>query len=102
MKINDSLNVPGGYELNPVGDAGSSEPKTKPQKAGGSDDAASFSVDGGKLKTLEASLNDLPEVRQKKVEQLQQAIQDGTYRVTDHDIAGAVLSDLLGWPGETR
>ena len=95
MKINDSLTVQNGYDLSQVGNSGSSKAAGQPQKTGVANDQATLSVDGPKLEDLKAKLNGVPEIRQEKVNQLRQAIHDGSYKVSDGDIAGAMLSDLL-------
>ncbi len=38
---------------------------------------------------------DLPEIREEKVEQLRQAIENGTYKVSNRDLARAMVRSLL-------
>jgi len=48
-----------------------------------------------KVQQLEAELAGLPEVRQEKVQPLQQAVQEGRYQVSDEQLAQAIFADLL-------
>lgn len=99
MKIDSSVNLSGGYELPPLQSSNAAASAATPERAGATNDAVSLSVDGAKLQQLEATVQALPDVRQ-KVEKLQQAVQSGTYNVSDHQIAGAMLTDLLAPPEE--
>ena len=48
-----------------------------------------------KVQQLEAELAGLPEVRQEKIQPLQQAVQEGRYQVSDEQLAQAIFADLL-------
>ena len=45
--------------------------------------------------TLVSQLKQMPDVRQKRVEALREAIQSGRYRVSDRQIADALFAKLL-------
>lgn len=45
--------------------------------------------------TLVSQLKQMPDMRQKRVEALREAIQSGRYRVSDRQIADALFSKLL-------
>jgi flagellar biosynthesis anti-sigma factor FlgM len=60
-----------------------------------SPDEAQFSVDGEKVQQLKADLSGLPDLRQDRVVALKQAIEEGTYNVSDQQIAQAMSSELL-------
>ena len=59
-------------------------------------DEAKFSVDGDKVQQLKTDLAGLPEVRQERVVALNQAIGQGSYNVSDEQIAQAMSSELQG------
>jgi flagellar biosynthesis anti-sigma factor FlgM len=63
-------------------------------------DQAQLSVDNSTLQQLKASLAQLPEVRQDRVDALRQAVSTGNYQVSDQQLGGAIGSDLL--PGPLR
>lgn len=58
-------------------------------------DQARLSLDHPRLRTLEAGVNGLPEVRQNRVDALQRVIARGTYDVPPEKIADAVVSEML-------
>lgn len=60
----------------------------------GQTEQAAVSADFGKAATLKAALDQTPEVRQDRVAALRAQIQQGTYKVSNEDIAGAMLTDL--------
>jgi flagellar biosynthesis anti-sigma factor FlgM len=59
-------------------------------------DQASFSFDSARVQALEAQILAQPEIRQAKVEALQQAIGNGEYSVSAGQVADAMASDLGG------
>jgi flagellar biosynthesis anti-sigma factor FlgM len=59
-------------------------------------DTASLSTTTQKVEALKASLQNAPEIRNDRVKELQTALQQGSYQVTDQQIAGAIFSQLLG------
>jgi negative regulator of flagellin synthesis FlgM len=61
-----------------------------------SPDEVQFSVDGEKVQQLKADLDGLPDMRQERVATLRQAIEEGSYEVSDQQIAQAMSSELLG------
>lgn len=54
-----------------------------------------LSGDVVRLNSLAAQANDVPEIRQDKVDSLRQAIHSGTYKVSDEALADAILRDAL-------
>jgi flagellar biosynthesis anti-sigma factor FlgM len=62
-------------------------------------EAASSNTDSGaselRAAGLEAKVLNSPEVRQSRVEQLQQSIASGTYAVSDEQLAQALWNNLL-------
>lgn len=55
-------------------------------------DASSHDLQSSRL---EATANSAPEIRQDRVQQLQDTISAGTYSVSDEQLANAMLKDLL-------
>lgn len=73
----------------------SAETVSKP--AGGSSDTVTVTSEAERLLKLEGKLADLPEVDSARVEELRQAISDGTFKVDANKIAQILLqleSDL--------
>src|SRR5882672_1935934 len=56
----------------------------------------SLSLDQAAIRQLVAHLSQVPEVRQEKVNALQSEIQAGLFQRSDEQVAGAVVSQLLG------
>ncbi|HHN63777.1 MAG TPA: flagellar biosynthesis anti-sigma factor FlgM [Nitrospirae bacterium] len=51
----------------------------------------------GKAKELDAlkkAINELPEIREKRVEEIRQAIETGNYRIDPFKVAGKILEEL--------
>lgn len=61
-----------------------------------SGDVATLSTGAEQVSALAGQLNNVPEIRQGRVQELQKAIQNGSYHVSDHQIANAMLSELAG------
>ncbi|MFY9644164.1 MAG: flagellar biosynthesis anti-sigma factor FlgM [Terriglobales bacterium] len=57
-------------------------------------DQASFSSDPAQLQSFTAQVLAQPDIRQAKVQVLQQSISDGEYSVSPTQVADAVVSDL--------
>ena len=58
-------------------------------------DEVQFSVDREKVQRLKSDLDGLPDLRQERVAVLRQAIEAGSYKVPNQQIAQAMSSDLL-------
>jgi flagellar biosynthesis anti-sigma factor FlgM len=59
-------------------------------------DKVAHSSDAGKLSNLRAKLNGVPEIREDRVATLSAAIKNGTFLVTNKQIAQAFLRDFQG------
>ena len=102
MRIDATNPLPGSQEPDLPG---SSSLTSKPGKAGETvlgSDTASLSSAGDKVASLKAELQHTPEVRRDRVQALQKAVQQGSYQVTDQQIANAILSDPLGLSPATK
>ena len=96
MKIDASLAFPENVGPQRVGTTGPSPSQNQGERVGLSPDEVQFSVDGEKVQQLKADLDGLPDLRQERVVALNQAIEQGSYNVSDQQIAQAMSSDLLG------
>jgi flagellar biosynthesis anti-sigma factor FlgM len=96
MKVDASFALPENVGPQRVGTTGPSPSQNQAEGVGLSSDQAQFSVDGEKVQQLKADLAGLPDLRQERVVALSQAIEQGSYSVSDQQIAQAMSSDLLG------
>lgn len=98
MKINSNLEPQGGHAASGAGSAG---PTGGPQgtrlaqtyQTDGSD-KTEFSSEAQAFAKLSAQIGNVPEVRQDRVATLRQAIQNGTYGVSNEQIAQSMLRDM--------
>lgn len=95
MRIQDSNSIPESQQLNnKVSDVNSSAPESRPDRVGLPRDETDLTVDTVPVQDLKMRVADIPDVRQERVQQLQKAVQDGTYKVDDGQVADAMLADL--------
>jgi flagellar biosynthesis anti-sigma factor FlgM len=66
------------------------------KKVGLSPNEVQFSIDREKVQRLKSDLDGMPDVRQERVAVLRQALEAGSYKVPNPQIAQAMFSDLLG------
>lgn len=79
-----------------VGSAGSSAaPKTSSGASQIQSDHADLSSDGVTYTKLSSSLASVPEIRQERVAPLRQALQNGSYQVSNQQIAKSLQQDYL-------
>jgi flagellar biosynthesis anti-sigma factor FlgM len=95
MKTDAPLGFPEQVGLQGVTAARSSPSQNQGERVGVSPDEVQFSVDSEKVQQLKANLDGLPDLRQDRVVTLRQAIEEGSYHVSSHQIAQAVSSELL-------
>jgi negative regulator of flagellin synthesis FlgM len=95
MKIDAPLGFPEQVGPQRVETTGSSSSQNQAERVGLSPDEVQFSVDGEKVQQLKANLDGLPDLRQDRVATLKQAIEEGSYNVSSHQIAQAMSSELL-------
>ena len=58
------------------------------------EDVAHLSSGSDAVQRLKMHLDGLPEIRQQRVDALKQAISEGTYKISPHVVATAMLADL--------
>jgi len=93
VKIDPNVGIPEGQSPNRVG-ASASAPVARPsQPVTVGNDQASLSNDAVKLSNLSAALNNVPEIRQERVSAISQQLKNGTYSVSDQQIARAMVRD---------
>jgi negative regulator of flagellin synthesis FlgM len=62
--------------------------------AGTQSDQATLSSDAVRFSNLSSQLSNVPEIRQDRVAQVSQALQNGTYSVSNKQIAQSMLRDF--------
>ncbi|MGH9396955.1 MAG: flagellar biosynthesis anti-sigma factor FlgM [Terriglobia bacterium] len=80
--------------------------KNSAQAAGGAGalqgaPGSEISLSGTGVQALKAQLATLPSIRQERVQALQKAVENGTYKASSQQIAEAIHSDLFGAPSNT-
>ena len=60
----------------------------------------SVSLSPNNIQSLKTQLSKLPEVRQSRVQALQQKIQSGSYKIDNYQLADAISAELFG-PGNS-
>ena len=101
MRIDANNTLPGSQGPERLGSSTSTSKPGPVGQALGSD-TTSFSSAGERVASLKAELQNTPEVRRDRVQALQKAVRQGSYQVTDQQIASAILSDPLGPSPSTR
>jgi flagellar biosynthesis anti-sigma factor FlgM len=102
MRVNGPVPYSENLQPDKVTNTGSSNPQGQAAPVNATQDQAQFSVDSSRIEQLKASLSGVPEVRQERVNALRQAISQGTYHVTDQQLAGAISdATLIGNGGST-
>ena len=65
-------------------------------EVGGTPESDGASLSNGVVSQLAAKVQQMPDIRQDRVEALRQAVQSGQYQVSDQQIADAIGANLLG------
>lgn len=63
--------------------------------------SSELSLSGTSVQALKAQLAAVPGIRQDRVQALQKAVENGTYKASSQQIAEAIHSDLFGAPSNT-
>lgn len=95
MRVDGPLPLPESTQTTGVTRSGSTGQSSSTVSVNSGADQAELSVDGQTLQALQASLAQLPEVRQERVEALRQAVGNGSYQVSDQQLGEAVGSELI-------
>jgi len=102
MRIDAANPLPGSQEPDRPGSSALTSKSGQAGQTVQGSDTASLSSAGERVASLKAELQNTPEVRRDRVQALQKAVQQGSYQVTDQQIANAILSDPLGPLPSTR
>jgi flagellar biosynthesis anti-sigma factor FlgM len=95
MRVDAPIPLPESLQPQKIERSGSSTHQNRLASVKSNQDQAQLSVDSERVDQLKANLATVPEVRQERVEALRQALNNGSYHVTDQQIADAIHSDLL-------
>lgn len=98
MRIDSAVPPLENQPTSQVGSSSTSGSPSRPGSVNSEQDQAQLSVDSGTMQSLKASLSQLPEVRQDRVDALRQAVSSGTYQVSDQQLSDAMGSALMGGP----
>jgi flagellar biosynthesis anti-sigma factor FlgM len=97
MRIDPQIPASENMGTNRVKDAQSAATKgSSTASAGQSNDTVQLSSDQATVRQLVSQLSQVPDVRQEKVNALQSEIQAGLFQRSNEQVAGAVVSQLLG------
>jgi flagellar biosynthesis anti-sigma factor FlgM len=96
MRVDAPLSLPENLQPQKVEKSGSSTNQSRLASVGSNQDKAQLSVDSARIEQLKAALSSVPEVRQERVDALRQAMSNGTYQVTDQQLADAIASYNMG------
>jgi len=99
VRINPNQGPQEGQPIERVGSTGASQQSASTQAtrtAAGQEagDQTHLSSDALQLSTLSSTLANLPDIRQSRVTQVTQAIQNGSYSVSNDQIAQSMLGDF--------
>jgi len=98
VKIDPQLNLPGAQSPSSVSGAdaaANARPlRISSESSAPAADQASLSSDAVQLSGLRAKLNSVPDIRQDRVAAISLALQNGTYSVSNKQIAQSLLRDL--------
>jgi flagellar biosynthesis anti-sigma factor FlgM len=97
MRIDLNPRSPEAQEAGTAGQSGGRRAAGAQGKTPGGD-TAQLSSDQGRVQSLAAQINNLPEIRQEKVDALRRVIREGNYDVTAEQTANAMLSEIEARP----
>ncbi|HWP83818.1 MAG TPA: flagellar biosynthesis anti-sigma factor FlgM [Terriglobia bacterium] len=95
MKIDSNLLFPHDRSAERIGASASAAPGKAREALPSCCDEVRLSADRESIEALKSRLKEVPEVRWERVAALRQAVQSGTYHVSDQQLADAMLQDLL-------
>jgi negative regulator of flagellin synthesis FlgM len=94
VKIDPKLGLPESQLPDRVGASGTAATSRPAAPASQAGDQASLSSDAVRLSELSISLSSAPEIRQDRVAAVSQAIQNGTFSVSNEQIAQSMMRDF--------
>jgi len=96
MRVDAPLSFPENLQPQKVASSGSPTQQNRPAPVDSGQDQAQLSVSNQMIQQLKATLSQVPEVRQDRVDALRQAVSNGSYQVSDQQLGDAIASDMLG------
>ena len=99
MRVDAPISFPENVQPSKVANSGSPTQQNRSAPIDSNRDQAQLSIDGGTIQSLKATVAQVPEVRQARVDALRQAIGTGSYHVSDQQLSDAMGSELLGQVG---
>jgi flagellar biosynthesis anti-sigma factor FlgM len=94
MRIDGALPLPENLQTPKAANAGAPTSQSSPASVESGQDQTKLSGDSGAAQQLKTMLSQVPEVRQDRVDALRQALGNGSYKVSDHQLADAIGSAL--------
>jgi len=79
-----------------VGKAGDANRATAAKQPGAPDDGVSITSTATNLQRIEAELAALPEIDERRVEEIRQQVESGTYRINAERLADRLIRTELG------
>jgi len=95
MRIDAAIPFQGNIQTQKGTVSGSSSQQSSSAPISSGQDQAQLSTVGGTVQQLKASLSQMPDVRQNRVDALRQAVASGSYQISDQQLSDAIGSDLL-------
>jgi negative regulator of flagellin synthesis FlgM len=95
MRIDSALPPSENVQSQNVTSRGPSTHQTPSLSAGSTQDQAQLSIDSNTIQQLQARLSQVPDVRQDRVNALRQAVNNGSYQVSDQQLSDAIASDMF-------
>lgn len=74
---------------------------SSPASAGAAQATPEVSLSQTGVQGLKAQLASVPSIRQERVQALQKAVESGSYKPSNQEIASAIHADLFGAPSNT-
>lgn len=95
MRINDKLNNVGGVQRPDVPREKAQVEKPEAPEAAAKKDQVTVSDKAKEIAKLKAEVNDMPEIRADRVEEVKKAIDAGTYNVKGEAVAGKLIKEAI-------
>ena len=96
MRIDLNPKSPEAVDAGQPAQSGSRAVSGSAGRATSGEDTAHLSLDQARVGALAAQVNNLPEVRQEKVDALSRAVRDGSYNPSAEKTAAAMIAEMMG------
>lgn len=96
MRVDGPLSIPENLQPDKVAHSASSAQQSSSAPVTSGQDQAELTTDNGTMQQLKATLSQVPEIRQERVNALAQAVSNGNYQVSDQQLSDAMGADLFG------